>query len=394
MLDPVLSDLADLAVRPVSRSEAEAAELLLADALACAGSAVAGGLAGSALADGADLALAMSARDLDDVDWSGIHHPGSVIISSALATACKERRGGEELAAALVAGYRVAAVVAHSLDPGFRSRWHATAVCGSLGACVAAMYLNDPSPQALERALSLVSTSVGGLAIAPRARNGAAMFTRAAATSLALLATRGALEGLAVAPEAFGGPGGLAQTLTGKTATSIVEPPASGVLSASLRLFPITGFGHAAVWAARLPSAHGDIRDVERIEVQVSPATAAMARADAWWDIAAAVGRTVITGDPFTCAGPTDVPFPVTLEAADLPVDRARLQVVWKYGSSTEWDCQAPGSLGVPETIELFSRKSREVLGIDSERCLATARSTLTAGAVAPTTVRQMLPID
>lgn len=394
MLDPVLSHLADLALLPASRSEVEATELLLADALACAGSSVARGLAGSALADGADLALAMSARDLDDVDWSGIHHPGAVIISAALATACEERCSGEDLAAALVAGYRVAAVVAHSLDPDYRSRWHATAVCGSLGACVAATYLSDPSPQALERALSLVSTSVGGLAIAPRARNGAAMFTRAAATSLALLATRGALDGLAVAPQAFAGPGGLAETLTGQTATRIVAPLTPGVLSASLRLFPITGFGHAAVWAARLAGGYGDMCDIERIEVQVSPAAVAVVRADAWWDIAGAVGRTVMTGDPFTCSSPTDVPFPVTLQAADLPVDRARLQVTWKHGSSTEWDCQAPGSLGVPETIHLFSRKSREVLGVDPERYLARARATLTAGAVAPANVRQMLPID
>lgn len=394
MLDPVLSHLADLALLPVSAGEVEATELLLADALACVGSSIAGGLAGSALADGADLALAMSARDLDDVDWFGVHHPGSVIISSALVIACEERRGGEDLAAALVAGYRVAAVVAQSLDPGFRSRWHATAVCGSLGACVSATYLRDPSPLALERALSLVSTSVGGLAIAPRARNGAAMFTRASATSLALLASRGALEGLAVAPQAFAGPGGLAETLTGQTTMRLTEPVTSGVLSASLRLFPITGFGHAAVWAARLAGGYGDVCDVDRIEVQLSPAAVAVARADGWWDIAGAVGRTVMTGDPFTCSGPTDAPFPVTLQAVDLPVDRARMQVTWKSGSSTEWDCQAPGSLGVPETIGLFSRKSREVLGVDPERCLSISRATLMAGAVAPATVRQMLPID
>ena len=87
--DDILQSLAEVAEAEVSGAEFERAELLVADAIACI-------LAGRDLVpsepfagDGAAgrvalLALRASSRDLDDVDWISLHHPGSVLIPIVL----------------------------------------------------------------------------------------------------------------------------------------------------------------------------------------------------------------------------------------------------------------------------------------------------------------------
>ncbi|MDI1288405.1 MAG: hypothetical protein PSX37_00445, partial [bacterium] len=56
------------------------------------------------------LALRMSSRDLDDVDWTSLHHPGSVVLPVVLALGRPDR--AESVGRAITSGYRVAATIA------------------------------------------------------------------------------------------------------------------------------------------------------------------------------------------------------------------------------------------------------------------------------------------
>lgn len=386
--DAALDQLAGLSDKDESQDEMPALELALADGLACMASAVNRGLAAIQLSSVEDLVIAHSVLDLDDVDWATVHHPGSVVVPAVLATALDEGCSGDQLASALSTGYRVSLGVAAMLDSDMWSRWHSTAVCGAFGAGAAATALRGADPDTLYRTLALVASSVGGLAAAPRARNGAAVFTRVAAATLGVLAARGARRGLSIAPGIMSGPGGLAEILAHRTIRSISG--VRGVGSVGLRLFPATGFAHAAVWTASTVPKEGD--GVERLDVSVSEAAGLMKSDEPWWNVAQSVGRSFETRDPFACDRSTEVPYEVRVHGTNLPIDQAMIIVHSTDGSRVEVSGQVPGRLDNGSTRELFDRKAHEVLAVSGPQALSNSVALLRDGLAAGEDILNWMP--
>jgi len=386
--DEAIEQLVALSERGVTQQEIPALALALADALACSSSAVNRGLAARDLSTLEDLTVAHSILDLDDIDWLTVQHPGSVVIPATLTTAHEVGCDGSQLATALSAGYRISLGAAAMLAPDMRSRWHVTAVCGAFGAGAASALLRGSDRETLTRTLALIASSVGGLAAAPRARNGAAVFTRVAAASLGLVAARCAERRLPFAPGIVSGPGGLAQVLAHAPARSISD--VRGVGSVSLRLFPVTGFAHAAVWTAgTAPEVEGEIK---KLQVSVSEATALVDGNEPWWNVGLAVGRSFVARDPFACDRESGLPPSVFVQGSKLPLDRATLTVHMMNGSRLELSGEAPGRMDEASTGGLFDRKAHDVLAVSGPQARSNAASLMRGGVAAGDDVLGWLP--
>lgn len=386
-MDAAVDDLVRIASSTPSEHERDAVQLALADALACMAGWLGRSMTSGELHQVEDLVIAVSSLDLDDIDWATMHHPGSVVIPAALAQARETGCDGEVFLLAIAAGYRVASAVGLMLDAEFRSRWHATAICGSFGAGVSAALIQGGDAAALERTLALVASSVGGLAIAPRARNGAAVFTRVAASALGKLAAGCSSRRLSAPAGVMSGPGGLAEVFSGLPLRELGN--LDGVAAASLRLFPVTGFAHAAVWTAQ--SYSESLSSGKSVEVSLAEAAVNMSAQTSWWNINNAVGQALITKDAFACDGDVPIPCSVRLKGSDRPITQAEIIVEDEQGVLERLTGEVPGRLTDPHTLALFLRKARQVLHVSGEKAVVTATNQLTKGVARNEDLRKVL---
>lgn len=301
--DRLLELLADRAEQSVAGRDEERAVLLVADALSGCLAArelipaepyAADGVAGRV----ALLARRMSAQDLDDVDWTSMHHPGSVVLPVVLALGSQDR--APAIGRAVASGYRVAATMADLLGAEHRRGWHVTATAGAVGAASAASVMLGATPRQHAGSLALAAANVGGIGQAPLERAGAASFNRAAAACLGLLAARSAIAGTPWTREPLSGSRGLL-ALTSAGVDVRTPEMREGIRDAAPRIFPVTGFAQSAVIAtADLRSRATD--PLISLEVTVTPSAAAMADGSAggdWWNLRLAVARAWALGDPF-----------------------------------------------------------------------------------------------
>ncbi len=372
-----LSELAEDAGRDDERSL-----YLVADATACV-------LAGRTLVpsepylgDGeagrvALLALRMSSRDLDDVDWTSLHHPGSVVLPVLLALGRPDR--ADSIGRAITSGYRVAATIADLLGIEHRRRWHVTATAGALGAASAASIMLGATPRQHETALSLAAANVGGIGQAPLERLGAASFNRAAASSLGLLAARSAIAGAQPTREPLTG----ARGLLALTASSDADDTAirEGIPDAAPRIFPVTGFAQSAVLAAMNLRAQV-AEPVLSLHVNVTAITELMCDGTAggdWWNLRLAVARAWASGDAFAVDDPDAAPdIEVSMSSAPLASGAAEVVAITASGRASSGVLDAPAL--DPGSPALLRSKWSSVLGQDPDEVLGIARD-LMAGA-------------
>ena len=389
----LFSSFADRARGESAAADGTRVTLLIADALACSRSAplvpfpafVDDGVAGVA----ALLALRMSSRDLDDVDWSSLHHPGSVVLPVVLALSGRGHRAAGSVVRAVCSGYRVAATMADLLGVEHRRRWHVTATAGAIGAASAASVLLGATPEQHADALALAAANVGGVGQAPLERLGAASFNRAAAATLGLLAARAAIAGAQPTTAALTGPRGLvALTSPDNPLVGNVHlvPVREGLSDAHVRLFPVTGFAHSAVLATTALRARAAAPLVS-LEVMATPAAAELADGSAggdWWNLPLAVARAWELGDPFAVddpvAGSATVGKVTVTSSSSLASGQARVVAITGAGPLDSGVVDAPRiDDGVTALLE---RKWSVVLGQDPERILDTARTVTSSGLI------------
>lgn len=108
--------------------------------------------------------------ELDDLHPASIVHPGSVVISAALAMADHVAGvtgtpvPGTELVTAIAAGYEVAARVGMSMGAAhLLAGWHPTGTHGTLGAAAAAGRILGLGPGAMQQAFGISGTQASGL---------------------------------------------------------------------------------------------------------------------------------------------------------------------------------------------------------------------------------------
>lgn len=102
--------------------------------------------------------------ELDDTYLPAIHHPGSVVITAALSIGEKEHSSGEEVMAAIVAGYEVMNRIGESLGGDNTMRgFFATGTNGPFGAAVAAGKLLGLNEDQMVSALGIAGSQAAGL---------------------------------------------------------------------------------------------------------------------------------------------------------------------------------------------------------------------------------------
>lgn len=108
--------------------------------------------------------VAAHCRDFDDTFVDSVVHPGSVIVSTALALAEARTSSTEDFSAALLAGYEVAARIGAVAGRRFHAHsLHATGVVGPIAAAAAAGRILGLNGEQIAWAMGLASSMSGGL---------------------------------------------------------------------------------------------------------------------------------------------------------------------------------------------------------------------------------------
>ena len=108
---------------------------------------------------------AIHAFELDDLHPRSIVHPGSVVVSAAMAMAAHTGTvSGKDLITAMVAGYEVSARVGMSMGAAhLKQGWHPTGTHGTLGAAAAAGSILGLSPEQMLHAIGTAGSQSSGL---------------------------------------------------------------------------------------------------------------------------------------------------------------------------------------------------------------------------------------
>lgn len=192
-------------------------------------------------------AAAAHLRDLDDLHWPSVTHPGSVVWPALLAVGAAHRTSIESLYGAAALGYQVCTRAAALLGAKHRSRYHTSTTAGTLGVAVAVAAALDEHTDATVTAVLHAASTLGGTGQALRERSRTAVAHRVlAATAGTSAALQAGLAPAVTAP--FTGANGLcAATGTSlDTATLEARQPAA-IDGMTVRRHPVTGFAHCLV---------------------------------------------------------------------------------------------------------------------------------------------------
>lgn len=102
--------------------------------------------------------------ELDDVVNEASLHPGVAIFPAALSAAWMSGKNGQELTAAVVAGYEVMIRLGKAVDPKahYAQGFHPTGTCGTFGAAVATAKLMDLDSKGICNALGIAGSQASG----------------------------------------------------------------------------------------------------------------------------------------------------------------------------------------------------------------------------------------
>jgi len=302
-------------------------EILLTDFLVCA-------RAGSSSADiesvGARLAINSNYHDADDIDWSVMTHPGSIIWAALIDSLIRLPENSKNFRVSAYAGYRTSATSAQYFGASHRKNWHVTTTAGTLAATSAACAYRDLSPSMHTSALENAAANMGGIAVADR-RTGAAIFNRAAATTLGLLA---ATSDQPSAQNIWEGERGLKNlfSITGENSQTY-----DGISTTGLRLFPYSGFVQSqnlaiTQLAQRLSG------DLVRIELGIHPVTMELLNGSVggtYWDFKHGAASAWQVKDVTQC---------VEAKSVDIPISGAEVTISTSNGSESVRIEVAPGN--------------------------------------------------
>ncbi len=101
--------------------------------------------------------------EFDDIYRDAGYHPGSPVISAALATAQAQGASGEKFLRGMIVGYEVSTRIGEAVMPSHYKYWHTTGTVGSFGAAAAVATILDCNREQFMHAIATVGTFASGL---------------------------------------------------------------------------------------------------------------------------------------------------------------------------------------------------------------------------------------
>jgi 2-methylcitrate dehydratase PrpD len=219
-------------------------------------------------------AVSSDAAASDDSDMRSIAHIGTIVSTTAVATAERVGSTGLEVLQAMVLGYEVAGRIDESLTPGRMQRGFHGSVSTVFGGTVAVGKLLGLNETQMAHALGIAATSIGGMAIAADT-SWAREYHAAMSAMLGVMAAQAAQRGFEVELAVLEAKRGFLSAMGG---VSIEEINASFGTSwdictdMAIKLMPGAHPFHAIAQAAEMAAVDADVnpQDIEQVIISAA----------------------------------------------------------------------------------------------------------------------------
>jgi hypothetical protein len=329
------------------------------------------------------LASQSAFEDKDDLDWSAVNHPGSVVFAASFAIALEQPKYRGNFLTSALTGMRASASAAHFFGPAHRKRWHITATAGTFGAVCAASAAIGLDNASAQRALHLAGTNMGGLGQVSRELQGTPRFNRAAAAALGVASAFGAYESIPAIENLWEGDRGLLEVfdLAGTiTDGALIK---DGISTVRVRTFPATGFIQSALLGvSQLAERHSDSGALKRLTVTVNGGVFPILndpRKERWWNLALNCAAAWASKDPMNLTPAPEIEGLVTAVGGDIPLGSAHILLETSAGTYELTVNQAPGiDLFSPTEVSWRERKWLSMIGPEYNEILDCAKLLVT----------------
>ena len=306
------------------------------------------------------LASQSAFEDRDDLDWSAVNHPGSVVFATSFAIALEFPQFRENFLTSALAGMRGSASAAHFFGTSHRKRWHITATAGTFGAvCAASAAIGLDSAKA-QRALHLAGTNMGGIGQVSRELQGTTRFNRSAAAALGVASAFAAYEEMPAVKNLWLGDRGLFEVF--ELAGVITEGGLirDGISTIRVRTFPANGFIHSALFGvAKL--ARENSGQLVNLNVEINAGIFPILNdpeKERWWNIKENVASAWRSKNPMDLTAAPEVEELTTVNGADIPLGTARISGSTTSGPFELFVTEAPG-LNLFDSTETLWREEK-----------------------------------
>jgi hypothetical protein len=379
-----VKELIDYSTLNTSSELLKRLEVLLADFMVCVSSGNKLQSQESLLKDDGSIGLAArlasqsAFEDRDDLDWSAVNHPGSVVFATSFAIALEHPKFRENFLTSALAGMRASASAAHFFGPNHRKRWHITATAGTFGAVCAASAAIELGSTKAQQALHLAGTNMGGTGQVSRELQGTPRFNRSAAAALGVASAFAAYEGMPALKNLWLGDRGLFEVFDLAGVITDGGLIRDGISTVRVRTFPATGFIQSALFGvAKLAGEKsGDLLSLNvDINAGVFPILNDSER-DRWWNLKVNVASAWRSKNPMDLTPAPEIEELVTVNGADIALGTARISGSTTAGQFELFVTEAPGLNFFDPTEALWrEEKWRSMIGEGYKEIVELARA-------------------
>ena len=379
-----VKELIDYSTLNTSSELLKRLEVILADFMVCVSSGNKLQSQESLLKDDGSIGLAArlasqsAFEDRDDLDWSAVNHPGSVVFATSFAIALEHPKFRENFLTSALAGMRASASAAHFFGPNHRKRWHITATAGTFGAVCAASAAIELDSIKAQQALHLAGTNMGGTGQVSRELQGTPRFNRSAAAALGVASAFAAYEGMPALKNLWLGDRGLFEVFDLAGVITDGGLIRDGISTVRVRTFPATGFIQSALFGvAKLAGEKsGDLLSLNvDINAGVFPILNDSER-DRWWNLKVNVASAWRSKNPMDLTPAPEIEELVTVNGADIALGTARISGSTTAGQFELFVNEAPGLNFFDPTEALWrEEKWRSMIGEGYKEIVELARA-------------------
>jgi len=156
------------------------------------------------------LSYAAHSTEMDDGERIGMVHPGSVVIPALLALGMIKSLREEDLFIGIITGYEATIWLARTMQPSLKKNgYHATGICGCIGAAIACAAAMNYSKDQMKVVLSAAATTASGLLEAITGDSELKAYNAANAAYSGLMAIAAGFSGMLCPDDVLGGERGL-----------------------------------------------------------------------------------------------------------------------------------------------------------------------------------------